>query len=120
MSKPLDTKKLKELCEAVIRDIGNDSDVPMAKDWGWARLVNESLPELREFLKDDGLQEKAALWDALMSSKRIRVMGSAGLKPGDTYHHIGVEFFSKHTAETTPQDLAWFMKYVNALMGQKA
>jgi hypothetical protein len=119
MSNPLDTKRLKALCEAVIRDIGDENGIPMAQDWNWARLVNESLPELREFLKDDCVQEKAALWDALMSSQRIRVLGSVGLKPGDTYHHIGVEFFSKHTAETTPQDLAWFMKYVNALKGKR-
>lgn len=48
--KTLDTKKLKALCEAVIRDIGNDGDVPMGLDWGWANLCRESLPNLKLFL----------------------------------------------------------------------
>jgi len=48
--KTLDTSKLKELCEAVIRDIGNEGDIPMGLDWGWANLGHKSLPELRKFL----------------------------------------------------------------------
>lgn len=55
MSKPLDTKKLKELCEAVIRDIGSDTSIPLAADWNWARLEHESLPELENFLADDAI-----------------------------------------------------------------
>jgi hypothetical protein len=50
MKKVLDTKKLKELCEAVIRDIGNDGDVPIGLDWGWANLTRESLPNLTTFI----------------------------------------------------------------------
>lgn len=50
ISAPLDTKKLKMLCEAVVRDIGNEGDVPMARDWGWANLIRKSLPELKAFL----------------------------------------------------------------------
>ncbi len=50
VNRALDTKKLKELCESVIRDIGNDGDVAMAQDWGWANMCYESLPKLKSFL----------------------------------------------------------------------
>jgi hypothetical protein len=51
MNDSLNIDELKALCEAIIRDIGNKSDLPIAKDWGWARLLNESMPAMYKFLK---------------------------------------------------------------------
>lgn len=64
------------------------------------------------------LQRDAERWRALMSSQRIRVMGSAGFQRVDgkfiapsvdhAYLHMGVEFWSvhesKHPSEEFPQD----------------
>ena len=50
MNGTLDPQKLKSLCQAVIRDCGNDTDLPKAKDDDWSRLVNESLPALENYL----------------------------------------------------------------------
>jgi len=51
------------------------------------------------------LLEDATRWRALMSSQRIRVMGSAGMYenqelrvPADGYMHMGVEFWSSHAS----------------------
>ena len=64
-------------------------------------------------------EEKAEMWDALMSSQRIRVMGSAGLKNETSlYKHIAVEFFSHHPAKTDEYAMAMFLEYVNALRVQ--
>lgn len=54
MKKPLDTKKLQELCEAVARNCDgcNNGTIPKAQDEEWAELVNGTLPALRKFLKD--------------------------------------------------------------------
>ncbi|MBE3139178.1 MAG: hypothetical protein IMZ53_01190 [Thermoplasmata archaeon] len=52
MEKTLDTKRLKELCGAIIRDIDLDNDVPIGLDWGWANLTNRSLPDLEKFLSE--------------------------------------------------------------------
>ncbi len=53
-SAALDTEKLKELCEAVIQDIGKEGDTPMGLDWGWANLTRKSLPALKAFLLRSG------------------------------------------------------------------
>jgi len=52
MKSPLDTKKLQQLCEAVIRDSKeyNEGTIPKAQDEAWASLINESLPELQIFI----------------------------------------------------------------------
>ncbi len=54
----LNTKKLKELCQNVVRDIGNENDIPKSLDEGWARLCYESLPELKEFFLENENDDK--------------------------------------------------------------
>jgi hypothetical protein len=57
--------------------------------------------------------EDAARWRALMSSQRVRVIGSAGLvdpttgnlrMPPDGYIHIGIELWSLHNAPHPSKD----------------
>lgn len=79
--------------------------------------------------------QDAARWRALLSSQRIRVMGSAGFKsvdgewllPSDGYLHMGVEFWSLHNAphpsEEFPQDrcrnqLIAYADYLRALKAE--
>ena len=52
MSKPLDTKKLKKLCEDVVRDCANGDEVHKAQDEMWASLGHSSYPALREFIME--------------------------------------------------------------------
>lgn len=64
-------------------------------------------------------EEKAALWDALMSSERVRVLGygSDGIDK-DTPIHIGVEFTAHHptmtNSDTRSREI--FLKYVKSLI----
>ena len=51
----LDTKKLEDLCERVVRkcrEINGDA-LPMAKDWAWAELTHEALPDLLKYISNE-------------------------------------------------------------------
>jgi Mn-dependent DtxR family transcriptional regulator len=55
MKKPLDTKileKLSERVERLCRVINDPNAAPMGKDWQWAELTNEALPELETYLSE--------------------------------------------------------------------
>lgn len=52
---PLCTIKLQELTERVVRlckNINDKNAVAMGKDWTWAELTHEALPELKKYLKE--------------------------------------------------------------------
>lgn len=52
---PLCTIKLQELTERVVRlckNINDKNAMAMGKDWTWAELTHEALPELKKYLKE--------------------------------------------------------------------
>ena len=68
----------------------------------------------------------AERWRALMSSARIRVMGTAGFdehgKPREGnggYLHMGVEFWTMHDAPSNELSVAIVTNYADFLRGQK-
>lgn len=54
--KPLDTKKLQELAEYIVRkckEFDDENGIPMAKDWAWAELTEIAIPNLEKYLKNE-------------------------------------------------------------------
>jgi len=43
------------------------------------------------------VEEKAALWDGLMSCDRIRILGTGSL--GEEHQHVGLEIWETHTVK---------------------
>jgi len=61
------------------------------------------------------VEEKAALWDALMSCERIRIIGHAKL--GDPkLQHMGVEFWANHPAPSSQRAIDLFHEFVEAML----
>jgi len=74
MKSPLDTKKLQKLCESVARDARgyNEGTTAKSQDDSWARLGNESLPELQAFISEPArTSENTATTNAAGSDEAI-------------------------------------------------
>jgi hypothetical protein len=60
-----------------------------------------SADRLRELLRAQTCSD-AARWQSLLSSPRIRVIGTSGFdKPAEDYRHFGVEFWSHYPPPVT-------------------
>lgn len=97
--------------------------------------LEAEVAELRQLLAaksvDTDMQFSADRWNALMSSDRMRILGSAGFKPS-TYpgatmfeegrRHFGCDFWSHHDAVDgeTEQAKEMITAYADLLISQKA
>jgi hypothetical protein len=62
----------------------------------------------------------AERWRALIGCARVRVMGSAGLSdPQSNFAHIGVEFWTHHAAQSTPEAIETILKFVERATATK-
>lgn len=90
-----DAVEAAEIAEWIVRTTAVNPDSRVAK---LARAYLSS--------RSSAIEEDAARWRALMSSQRIRVMGSAGFSitpdgarlPAEPRLHMGVEFWDIHDA----------------------
>jgi len=57
-------------------------------------VMNDKAEQLKE------RDEKAEMWDGLLSSQRIRIIGTAGMdSPEGEYRHFGMEIWSKFSGD---------------------